>query len=287
MSPSEFDLRAALHDGEGGDDLNVDQLIQHARARVTQRRVRLLSGAAIVAVVAGVATGGTLLAAGNGSQHSLANDQRADTSAGSAPGGQAAKARAPAPVGGHGAARSSRTAAPTAPAQGGIVPMERSAATCPRRPPPPLPGGRSPDQSGTGGPLFTKPVVSIVVCGYGNMLTRVSAPNGHPARLELHDGAATRLAASLESAPKVKLHVMCPDYRTAATQQVAIIGIAANGTGAGTVTTTIGMPPCAVEVTNGTAVRYDWSPPADIARRLAALNPAGAPVSPAPVTTTS
>jgi hypothetical protein len=32
-------------------------------------------------------------------------------------------------------------------------------------------------------------------------------------------------------------------------------------------------------VTNGTAVRYDWSPPAGIGKRLAALTPSLAPKS--------
>ena len=282
MSPSEFDLRAALHDGEGGE-LNVDQVIQHARARVTQRRVRLLSGAAIVALVAGVATGGALLAgAGNGSHQNSANEQGAETSARSAAGGQGAKHRTPVEAGG---AAALSTAVP-GPANAPVLQGTAGATSCPRRPPPALPGGRSPEQLGTAGPLFSKPVASVVVCGYGSTVTRVSAPNRNPARLELHDGAATRLAASLENAAKVKPRVMCPDYRTADAQQIAIIGITADGKQAGIVTTTIGLPACDVEVTNGTAIRYNWTPPADIARQLAALNPVGVVVSPGPSSTT-
>jgi hypothetical protein len=283
MSPSEFDLRAALHDGEDGD-LNVDQLIERGRARVTQRRVRLLSGAAIVAVVAGVATGGTLLAtADNGSKPSLANAQDAGRTAAAAPG--------PAAASGGGAAGGAAVSGPRAPASpmpSSAQPAAAATTACPQTLPRySPPGGGSPGQFGASGPLFSKPVATVVVCGYGSGFSRVSAPTHAPARLELHDGAAARLVASLESAPKVKPQVMCPDYRTADVQQIAIIGVTSAGTPTGTpVTTTIGLPACDVRVTNGTAIRYDWSPPADIARRLVVRNPVSAPVIPVPVSPT-
>ncbi|MDT4951126.1 MAG: hypothetical protein QOJ37_3721, partial [Pseudonocardiales bacterium] len=64
MSPTEFDLRAALRDGEG-DGVDVDRVVAGGRARRTHRRSQLLSTAAVVAFVAAAGTGGALIWAGN------------------------------------------------------------------------------------------------------------------------------------------------------------------------------------------------------------------------------
>ncbi len=68
MSPNEFQLRAALRDGEG-EHLDPDTVVARARA-VTRarrdRRVRYLSVAAVVAVVGGIGTvAGVALSGGN------------------------------------------------------------------------------------------------------------------------------------------------------------------------------------------------------------------------------
>jgi hypothetical protein len=279
MSPNEFDLRAALHDGDDGDSaLDVDQLIHSARTHAAQRRVRLISGAAIAAVVAGIATGGTLLAtSGNGPSHTGA--ERAAGSAGQhservlsgGGGGVHASASRPAP------ARAAKSAARSVVAAS--EPRPAGSVRCPSRLPQHLlPGGGSAGQFGAGGPLFSKPVVATVVCSYGSAM-QPPGRREHPARLVLTDGAAKRLAASLENAPKSRPQVMCPDIRGMNDHSIAIIGVTAGGAKVGTVTTTIGASQCDVMATNGTAVRYDWTPPNDVRQRLLVLVPAAPPVS--------
>jgi hypothetical protein len=125
-------------------------------------------------------------------------------------------------------------------------------------------------------------VSSVVVCAYGVETKPVAIGDGvtHPARLVLRDGAATSLVTSLESAPKTPTAKSCPYIRSSGnTRDYAFIGITADAGRAGTVTTTISTPGCGAQVTNGTAVRYDWSPPAGIGKRLAALTPSLAPKS--------
>jgi hypothetical protein len=258
MSPSEFDLRAALHHGEG-DDLNVDQLVLGARARAAQRRVRLLSTAAVVAVVAGASVGIAQLAGNNGEQ------------AGSNAAGAGSAATNPNADSAYGA----RSQAKSAP-QRALAPL--SGVACPTTPPHYLlPGGGSPGQFGSGGPLFSKPVSSVVVCAYGSALQKATEPRSHPVRLELQDGAATRLAASLENASKTPVMASCPGASTE--QEFAIIGVATDGTRLPAVTASLADSACVSKVTNGTAIRYQWSPPQDLRERLLALTPSGQPKS--------
>ncbi len=261
MSPSEFDLRAALHHGEG-DDLNVDQLVLGARARAAQRRVRLLSTAAVVAVVAGASVGIAQLA-GNDSEQ-----------AGSNAAGASSPANNPNADSAYGAAGSARSAPPRV--NGPALP---SGVACPTtRPQYLLPGGGSPGQFGANQPLFRKAVSTVVVCAYGSALQKASGPHSHPVRLELRDGAATRLAASLENAAKAPPTDACGG--AGGEYEFAIIGVTETEARAGTVTAAIAESGCDPgAVTNGTAVRYGWSPPQDLRARLLALTPGGQPKS--------
>jgi hypothetical protein len=84
--PSEFDLRAALREGEG-DGPDADLLIAAGQTRRAQRRVRLLSTAVVIAVVGGGAFGATQL----GGSHESGGSS-ADVAAGAAGGGQSAQA---------------------------------------------------------------------------------------------------------------------------------------------------------------------------------------------------
>jgi hypothetical protein len=239
MSPSESDLRAALHDGEDRGGLNVDHLIVHAQVAVAQRRQRLLSGAAIVAVVLGTGTGIGYLA-GHGSTES----------AGSSNAGAGA---ALAPSGG------SYTRGAAAPQQGTRNDVEHSAAQA-SFPQYALPGGGGLSQFGANGPLFSKPVASVVVCSYGTA-TR-------PRRLVLGGQDAKDLATSLENAPTNPLKTVC---NPPTVHDFAVVGVAPNGTRTGVVTAELSDPPCAGRVTNGTAVRYGWAPPPDLLDRLLKL----------------
>jgi hypothetical protein len=238
MSPSESDLRAALHDGEGRGGLNVNSLIAHAEAVAAQRRARLMSGAAIVAVVLGTGVGIGYLA-GHGSTES-GSSSNAGAGTAMQPNTPAHSDRRYGAVGG-GAANGSAADVAQAP--------------CPKRfPQYELPGGGGLNSFGANGPLFTKPVASIVVCAYGD----------HRARLDLRGRQATALAASLENAPKATHSAPCAGGPS--TEQLAILPIALNGSRAPTVTVT--FPTCGSMATNGTAVRYDWTPPSTIRRLL-------------------
>jgi hypothetical protein len=64
---------------------------------------------------------------------------------------------------------------------------------------------------------------------------------------------------------------------TAPTRAFAIIAIAADGTRLRTVTATYSATGCAAQVTNGTAVRYNWTPPGDLVPVFDRLTPSPAP----------
>lgn len=267
MSLNEDDLRAALHEGDSSG-LDVDQLILRGRARVAQRRVHLLSGAAITVLVAAIGVGGAFLVKSAGGESGGSNSANAAAGDRSAPNPHAA-AR---PSGAHGGAMG-------APAGGTLSEASKAdvAVRCPESMPHNLlPGGGSPGQFGAGGPLFSKPVASVVVCAYGAETKPLVIGGGatYPARLVLRDGAAKSLVTSLESAPKKPASRLCPYIQSSAgTRDYAFIGITADRRRAGTVTTEISTPGCGAQVTNGTAVRYGWTPPPDIAKRLLALAP--------------
>src|SRR4051794_27062940 len=95
MAPSEFDLRAALRDGEG-EGLNADRLMMIGEAysdRRRQHRVRLLSAATVVAVISGVAVAAVQFG-GNGESGGAGSDSMADKAiAGAAGGGQLRRAQ--------------------------------------------------------------------------------------------------------------------------------------------------------------------------------------------------
>ena len=262
MSPSEFDLRAALRDGEG-DGVNVERVIAGAQATRARHRTWLLSAAAAV-VVAGVGTGSAVVwGGGSGGQQSDSAGSRAGASryGGSANGPAHGPAAGPA---------KSPTAEVPRPATNPAA-TTAAAAACPSTYPHYLvPGGGSPGQFGSDGPLFSKPVDTVVVCGYGTPTEAANLkPPARPGRLVFTGDNATRLAASLENASKTVAMRSCP---LSATQSaLAIIGVAANGSEVGTVTAT--ATTCPNQLTNGTAVRYNWHPPSDLAPVLTNLTP--------------
>lgn len=254
MSPSESDLRAALQHGDG-DGLDVDHVVFAARARIAERRMRIVSGTAIVLVIAGAGVGGTLLARTGGS--SVKNGSNA------AAGGAADNAKP------HPAAQS-----PANGGQGGGRSVYSYAAVpCPRAMPQYLlPGGGSPGQFGASGALFSKPVASVVVCAYGDTASKPVGKTVQPGRLDIGDGQAKQLAQSLESAPKTPTPTGCSEGQQ--THELAIIGLAADGSRVGTVTASLNTSTCGQQVTNGTAIRYGWTPPSALKSVLLALKPA-------------
>lgn len=262
--PSEFDLRAALREGEG-EGLDADHLIIAGGERRARRRARLLSTAALIALVTGGAIGLSQLG-GSG-------DSGGASSADSARRGAAAAGAAGAHRPDFGQATRSAAANGGAPAPQPGAPMQLDAVACPAAAPAYLlPGGGGLNSYGASGPMFARAVSGVVVCAYGPARDATSTPARHPARLALSGSPARRLVTSMESASTVASAQPCG---RGSTNDFAIIGVGSSGQRLSLVTAGISNYGCAEMITNGTAVRYDWSPPPDLARRMLALAPSG------------
>jgi hypothetical protein len=253
VSPSEFDLRTALHDGEG-DGIDAGAIIAGGQARLAKRRVRIRSGVAVAAVVAVVGVGGSLLfrsGNGGGEGSSTASHGQSGTVNGAARG-------APAHL------------TPSAPrAQADSVPNT----ACPKSfPHYLLPGGGSPGQFGSSRPLFDKPVSSLLVCSYGST---VRQPSSAPAAVRLTGTQAAAVVRGLEHASKIPMRMNCPLLENTGRTELAMIGFTADGQPIATVTATLTIPPCNVAVTNGTAIRYNWQAPGVVLRAIGNLSRPG------------
>jgi hypothetical protein len=268
MAPSEFDLRAALREGEGAGP-DADLLIAAGQTRRAQRRTRLLSAAGVIIVVGGGAFGATQLGGRDGSG--------GGSSVAAAHGGQprgpmqrlALRPNAHSNEA-YGSANGGAAADVTSPAQAKLADI-----SCPSAAPDYLlPGGGGLNSYGASGRLFARPVASVVVCAYGTTFAMSDSPTPRPARLELAGPQAELLARSLELAKLKSTAASCnvvPD-------RFAVIGVDASGKrDASTVSAELG---CGGKVTNGTAVRYEWTPPPDLARRLQALTPTAVAATP-------
>jgi hypothetical protein len=225
MSPNESQLRAALRDGEGRS-LDVDAVVAGAVRVRRARRQRITSVAGAVVIVAGVATGGALLF-GHGSGGGAA--------------GSAATyglSRSAQPAGGHATRYAQEPAASAAAAR---IPCPASQ---PRLMPP---GGGGSGLFGGNGALFGRSVSVVKVCGY---------PSGRS--VVLTGARARAVVTSMESASKSRIPRQCPDSTTGVSASLAVYAVDASGNPSRVVTVTLG---CRGLLTNGTAVRYAWSPP--------------------------
>ncbi|MDT4908896.1 MAG: hypothetical protein QOI69_2137 [Pseudonocardiales bacterium] len=248
MSPNEFQLRSALRDGEG-EHVNPDTVI--ARARGMQqarhdRRVRYGSVAAAVAIVGGIGVLGGVVLGGGDNKTSSAGGGGVGSSADQAQqGSRAASSAGPA------------KAAPRAPIAPGPV-RDATAVPCPSSPPNLLlPGGGGTGQFGAQGPLFSKPVESVKVCAYA------SSTVGVVPSTVLAGENATNLTKSMdESAKTLPASIKCPGVPAPTDRgSLVIIGLDKDGNQLKPVVVTLGCP---TRATNGTALRYNWSPPANI-----------------------
>ena len=249
MSPSESDLRAALRDGEG-DDFHLDRLILVAQSDAARRRTRLLTTAAVVAVLACAGGGGVLLAnSGDGARSSSAPG--AAFGAGGNSGNSA---------NGNGAAGGARVPVQE---QRSLAGGSSAAASCPGTVADAINAGPKTTLT-TGTQVFAARVTRVLVCSYGypDQVAQPS-PSAAPTSLELRGAAADRLVASLERASTSKPTGMCPLVRTPASPLV-MIGIAADGSVAGTASTVLGSPVCNVVVLSAGTRRYSWTPPAEL-----------------------
>lgn len=256
MSPSEFDLRAALRDGEG-DGIDPGTVIFRARELRRQRRVRFASTAAVVAVVAGIGVGsGVVLTGGGTGPNHGSSDSRATGKAGDAAGGST---RSGAP--GYDAN------APSAPAEG----ARATALPCPAA----LPRLAAPASGG--GALFPAQVVAVKICAYPESSgPPITDAKGQPVTAVLTGNQAAALAASLDAADRTRAE-LCPQYRSADGKTLVVIGIAAGGAAMPPVTAVVAQNPCNSPVTNGTAVRYNWTPPDLLTGYLGEVQAAGTP----------
>ncbi|MCW2496169.1 hypothetical protein [Jatrophihabitans sp.] len=238
MSPSEFQLRAALRDGEG-DGVDPDRIISSAlrlQLRRHDRRVRVLAVAAVIVVISGGAVG---IAALNGSTREsggAASAQSRTAAAGAAAGGADSGGAIP---------KASSPSSESVGASGGaVVPSSPlPGVTCPKTPVSyELPGGGGTNQFGADGPLFAEPVAAIAVCSY---------PLGAASPTPLTGTAATALARKLElegsSSPRSGPYC-------AGQVRGELLSFTSDGTQLRPVEIT---GTCTrVELTNGSAVRY-------------------------------
>lgn len=242
MSPSESELRAALRHGEG-EGIDAGRVIAHAREIRHSRRARWASVAAAVIAVGAVGTGTGLLinqqhTGGPTSAQLNGPNETAGTTPGRAAGTHSQATRiAPGPL------------------------NDAAHIPCPARPPRlMLPGGGSPGQFGSSASLFSGPVEAVKVCGY-SVLGTTSSPTQHTVLTGEH---ATELAASLDAASTRLLPILCP-VPADATTTLVVIGASRSGTAMAPVVVPL---TCNGRVTNGTAVRYNWRPPATVAPLL-------------------
>lgn len=256
MSPSEFDLRSALRDGEG-DGVDVDQVVALGSARRAERRSRILTTAAAVVVVGALGTGGAFAFRGGSSSDSGGAKSGANAAA-----GQVSRDAVASSSGGALNAPGARASSAPNAAPGASAGL---AVTCPVQ----YPRTLLPTGPATTAPLFARPVSFAVVCSYG-------APSAvtPPVRLVLDGARAADLVGRLEHASTKLNPVPCPSVRASQQTALAIIGVAADGRTLPVVTTTVDSAACNLQATNGIAVRWNWKPPADLLHELADLTPA-------------
>ncbi|MFN2519150.1 MAG: hypothetical protein ABR604_08935 [Jatrophihabitantaceae bacterium] len=253
MSPSEFQLRSALRDGEG-EHVDPDTVIARARGMQQERhdrRIRYASMAAAVTVIGGIGVVAGVALRGGGKANSGSAAGNEDSAV--------VRNGAAAPAKGATAA-----AAPGAMADARAVPCPTTA------PHLALPGGGS-GQFGAHGPLFSGPVAAVKVCAYpgDGPVTRATSPSR-----ELAGQDAAALATSLDAAATNPPAGHCAGAPT--TDEVSTLVVIAIST------TGQAMPPvvvtlsCPGTVTNGTALRYGWRPPPDLVNRLPRVGGSGA-----------
>jgi hypothetical protein len=265
MSPNEFQLRAALRDGEG-DHIDPETVIARARA-VTQarhdRRVRYGSVAAVVAVVGGIGVVASVALSGGGNDNHTARNADSANSQGQDQGG---------------GKNAQQPIAPGALDDAAKVPCPTLAPNLK------VPGGAN-GQFGAGGSLFSGPVEAIKICAYQQQRgVPVPDATGQPMNTVLTRQLATELAASLDAAPKQRPTTTCPLYQSANGKTIVIIGVSTSGQPMKPITATVAQNPCNLPVTNGTAIRYNWAPPASLSTFIAKLRPVnGGPVNGGPI----
>jgi hypothetical protein len=244
MSPNEFQLRDALHDGEG-DVPDADRAIGRALRFRQERRRRITAIASAAVVVAVVGVGGTLLvrsgsngsgeaAAGGGSRYGF----QAETPG--AGGGQMTHGGNPQPPAIGDSAHDSSAAVRHSAAS-----VTAADVPCPAQAPHLLlPGGGGTNQFGGAGQLFSAPVAAMRICAYdsGSALADSRV---------LDATAANDVATQLE-AGSLSVRFACP-VAPQAEGSFAIYAVTPTRQQLPVVTVDL---VCPFRATNGTALRF-------------------------------
>ncbi len=122
--------------------------------------------------------------------------------------------------------------------------------------------------AGGSGSMFSAPIATALVCSYDESGSTAARSGSH---FTVSGADAATLATSIEQASTSRLMIMCPDIVAADKKLIAIVGVTAGGTILPTVTTDVSVPNCNEPITNGTAVRYAWKPPAALSAKINAL----------------
>jgi hypothetical protein len=246
VSPDEFDLRNALREGEG-ERIDPDDVIAYAVAYRHARRVRIGSIAAGVVAVAGIGVGSVALVNDNGGGHRPEAAKSAPVVSGGVNMGSSPRPLDKRMAGGGGVARPTLAGAGTA------------SLACPEAPPRlMLPGGGGSGQFGSTGSLFSGAVGSVTICAY---------PQGSaPLSTVLSGPDADELTTSMNAAATLPVPSACPANLTGVTLTVYAVGKPD-----GKAMDPVVVSPCGSMVTNGTAIRYGWTPPSSLTGFLASL----------------
>ncbi len=216
MSPSEFHLRAALHEGEG-EAPDADAIIGAALRLKRQRHDRVVRGgiAAAVLVLAGIGGGIALAnhtsgkgaseaqspALGRASSSRVEAPEKADLPAGAARLGKGTAGGAAAGSGVSGASNGQAGSAPVV----GPIPLpagSQATAGCPSSPVRyTLPASDANTRRAATASLFRAPVTRLVICDYGAA--------GNPTSRELTGSAAAKVADAIEGSTASQSHRAC------------------------------------------------------------------------------
>lgn len=252
MSPSEFDLRGALHDGEG-EGIDVEALIGHASAVQRARHAKRVQLASVAALV--------VLAGGIGTAVALRSDSPSTSAASAASAGSAAGSTQPkaapfsvehGPTGqdsvgsvNGGGAYSQNGVAAAAPA---------CAASLPAVPHPELSSSSRPAS------MFPKPVTVILVCGYDGSGKLAHLASGTEVSATFSGAAATAITHSIDTARTTATNDLCPFIE----HLIKTVTITGTLNADGKPQVIVAQPYCGGSASNGTTTRYDWTPPAQL-----------------------
>ena len=237
MSPSEEQLRRALSEGAGAGP-DVDTVLVRAEAFRRERRTKMLSAVAVVALVAGIGTGVGVLASHSSRSHSTASEKAANQGAGDAAGGSAGG-------GAYGLSSTGAAAAPSA---------ELPPATCPSTAP-----VYSLANTSASAPFFNQPVTRITVCGYiGTGAVVLDRATNQPL-MHVYQGAdAAAISDAITAAPKRTTLQACAVIPAVKLRRLLVLAQSASGALAPAVLVGVG---CDDSLTNGKAIAFEWKQP--------------------------